>query len=116
VTPALVGVEEYEIANQVGVSHHWWVIDGHLETFATPRRYVWPSELDLMARLAGLSLREREEDWDCRRFAGSPATVGAISLWARNRLKLHCGHVSMPPNLAASNSRMVQCRRATWNA
>ena len=69
-TPTLVGVEEYEIANQVGVSHHWWVIDGHLETFATPRRYVWPSELDLMARLAGLSLRERRRRTGT--VAGSP--------------------------------------------
>jgi hypothetical protein len=85
VTPTLVGVEEYEIANQVGVSHHWWVIDGHLETFATPRRYVWPSELDLMARLAGLSLREREEDWDCRRFAGSPVRPRQPELYLYRR-------------------------------
>jgi hypothetical protein len=33
-------------------------------------RYCWPSELDLMARLAGLRLRERYQDWDRGRFTG----------------------------------------------
>src|SRR6266545_4713583 len=36
-------------------------------------RYSWPSELDLMARLAGLRLRERYADWDRRPF-GSTST------------------------------------------
>ena len=31
-------------------SHHYWVVDGQLEIFSAPYRYVWPSELDLMAR------------------------------------------------------------------
>lgn len=33
-------------------------------------RSCWPSELDLMARLAGLRLRERYRDWDRRPFTG----------------------------------------------
>jgi SAM-dependent methyltransferase len=63
VTPTHLGFEEYDVATQIAVSHHYWVADGQLETYSTPHRYVWPSELDLMARLAGLSLRERWSDW-----------------------------------------------------
>jgi SAM-dependent methyltransferase len=33
-------------------------------------RYCWPSELDLMARLAGLRLRERHQDWQRTPFTG----------------------------------------------
>ena len=40
------------MASQIARSHHYWVVDGRLETFSAPFRYVWPSELDLMARLA----------------------------------------------------------------
>ncbi len=57
VTPAHLGFEEYDFATQIAYSHHYWTVDGQVETFSAPYRYVWPSELDLMARLAGLSLR-----------------------------------------------------------
>lgn len=36
-----------------------------------PMRYAWPSEIDLMARLAGLSLRDRWGGWDRRPFDAS---------------------------------------------
>lgn len=36
-----------------------------------PMRYAWPSEMDLMARLAGLSLRDRWGGWDRRPFDAS---------------------------------------------
>ena len=51
-TQTHLGFEEYDVATQIAFSHHYWVIDGQLETFSSPHRYVWPSELDLMARLA----------------------------------------------------------------
>ena len=57
VTPEHLGFEEYDAATQIAFSHHYWVVDGQLETFSTPFCLVWPSELDLMARLAGMSLR-----------------------------------------------------------
>jgi SAM-dependent methyltransferase len=63
VTPTHLGFEEYDVATQIAFSHHYWVVDGQLETLSTPHRYVWPSELDLMARLAGMTLRERWSDW-----------------------------------------------------
>jgi hypothetical protein len=64
VTPGHVGFDEYEPATQTSTSHHFWFVDGAVESFAAPFRYAWPSELDLMARLAGLRLRERWADWD----------------------------------------------------
>jgi hypothetical protein len=81
VKPTHVGFEEYDIANQIAISHHWWLIEGHLETFSTPHRYVWPSELDLMARIAGLSLRERWEDWDRNPFTSD--SQSHISVWEK---------------------------------
>jgi SAM-dependent methyltransferase len=57
VAPDHVGIEEYDLDSQIAVSRHWWAIDGELKTFSSPHRYVWPAELDLMARLAGMILR-----------------------------------------------------------
>jgi SAM-dependent methyltransferase len=81
VTPEHLGFEEYDVATQAAFSHHYWVVDGHLETFSAPFRYVWPSELDLMARLAGMALRERWSDWTREPFTSdSPSHV---SVWEK---------------------------------
>jgi hypothetical protein len=53
------GIDEYDVVNQGLVSHHLESIDGQVERFSVPFRFVWPSELDLMAELAGMRLRER---------------------------------------------------------
>jgi SAM-dependent methyltransferase len=78
-TPAHVGYEEYDAAAQIAVSHHHWVIDGELRSFSSPHRYVWPSELDLMARMAGLTLRERWSGWRREPFTGDSRSH--ISVW-----------------------------------
>ncbi len=80
-TPTHVAFEEYDVATQIAFSHHYWVIDGQLETFSSPHRYVWPSELDLMARLAGLTLRERWNDWSRAPFTGDSRQH--ISVWEK---------------------------------
>lgn len=49
-----VGIDEYDVANQGLISHHYTN-----RRDSAPFRYVWPAELDLMARIAGLTLRER---------------------------------------------------------
>jgi SAM-dependent methyltransferase len=48
--------------------------EGTVRTLPIRLRYVWPSELDLMARLAGLLLRERYEDFECRPFTAASAS------------------------------------------
>jgi len=62
-TATHVGIEEYDTATQIAYSHHYFLDDGQMEFSSAPYRYVWPSELDLMARLAGMSLRERWSTW-----------------------------------------------------
>jgi SAM-dependent methyltransferase len=81
VTPAHLGFDEYDIASQCLVSHHYWVIDGQLEIFSSPFRYVWPSELDLMARLAGMTLRERWGGWKREPFTSDSTTH--VSVWEK---------------------------------
>jgi SAM-dependent methyltransferase len=82
VTPTHLGFDEFvDFVGQISVSHHYWVVDGELETFSAPFRYVWPAELDLMARLAGMTLRERWSDWNREPFTGeSPSHV---SVWEK---------------------------------
>lgn len=80
-SPTRLGFDELDIATQAGVSHHHWIADGRRETFSMPYRYVWPSELDLMARLAGLSLRERWGDWQRAPFTSK--STRHISVWEK---------------------------------
>jgi Methyltransferase domain len=81
VTPTHLGFEEYDVATQRSVSHHYWVVDGRLERFSAPFRYVWPSELDLMARLAGMALRERWSDWTRAPFTSDSRMH--VSVWEK---------------------------------
>ena len=81
-TPAHLGFEQYDTAAQIAVSHHYWLTDGQLETFSTPHRYLWPSELDLMAKIAGMTLRERYSGWDREPFTSDSTTH--ISVWQKN--------------------------------
>jgi SAM-dependent methyltransferase len=81
VTPQHLGFEEYDFATQIAFSHHYWVVDGQLETFSAPFRYVWPSELDLMARLAGMALRERWSGWNREPFTSDSRSH--VSVWEK---------------------------------
>jgi SAM-dependent methyltransferase len=80
-TPDHLGYEDYDIASQIAVSYHYWTVEGQLKTFSSPHRYVWPAELDLMARLAGLTLRERWSDWNRAVFTGE--STMHISVWEK---------------------------------
>jgi SAM-dependent methyltransferase len=62
--PDHVGIETFDdLVGQIAWSHHWMAVDGRLVRHSAPYRYVWPSELDLMAKLAEFRLRERWADW-----------------------------------------------------
>ena len=77
--PAHVGIETLDdVAGQIASSHHWMQVEGRLVTYSAPYRYVWPSELDLMARLAGFRLAHRWAGWDRSTFtadSGSHVSV-----------------------------------------
>ena len=51
--------------------------------YPVPLRYAWPSELDLMARLAGLELRERWGGWDRSPFTA--LSSGHVSVYGRGQ-------------------------------
>jgi SAM-dependent methyltransferase len=76
-----LGFDEYDVANQGLVSHHYAVVDGRLEVVSMPFRYVWPSELDLMARLAGMTLRERWSGWKREPFTSDSRKH--VSVWEK---------------------------------
>ena len=81
VSPEHLGFDEIDVVKQSLVSHHYWVEDGAVEVFSPPFRYVWPSELDLMARLAGMTLRERWGDWKRAPFTGESRKH--VSVWEK---------------------------------
>ena len=81
VTPTRLGFDEYDIARQGLVSHHYRTVDGRLDVHAVPFRYVWPAELDLMARLAGLSLRGRWSGWQREPFTSESRQH--VSVWEK---------------------------------
>ncbi len=76
------GIDEYEVATQGLISHHFQRrSDGTIEKSSGPFRYVWPSELDLMAQLAGLRLRERWAGWKREPFTGE--STNHVSVWEK---------------------------------
>jgi hypothetical protein len=74
-----VGIETFDdLVGQVAWSHHWTQVEGRLLRHSAPYRYVWPSELDLMARLAGLRRRDRWGGWDRSSFGSDSTSQVAV--------------------------------------
>jgi SAM-dependent methyltransferase len=73
-----LGFDEYDVANQGLISNHYTKRDGKFEKSSGPFRYVWPSELDLMARLAGMTLRERWSGWKGEPFTSESTKLVAV--------------------------------------
>jgi SAM-dependent methyltransferase len=84
VSPTRLGFDEYDVQSQGLVSHHYSIRDGGLEVISVPFRYVWPSELDLMARLAGMTLRERWSGWTREPFTSE--STAHVSVWEKAQL------------------------------
>jgi SAM-dependent methyltransferase len=79
VSATRLGFDEYDVVSQGLISHHYSVVDGKLEVFSAPFRYVWPSELDLMGRLAGMRLRDRWAGWQREPFTSD--STKHVSVW-----------------------------------
>lgn len=81
-TPTHIGLDEYDVATQRLTSHHVeTAADGSVTRSSIPFRYVWPAELDLMAKLAGMRLVDRWEDWSRRPFTSESGAH--VSVWQR---------------------------------
>jgi len=76
------GVDEYDVVTQRLDSRHYSLNgDGTGGLFVTPQRYVWPAELDLMARIAGMTLHERWADWNRSPFTAE--STSHVSVWVK---------------------------------
>ena len=75
------GIDEYDVANQGLTSHHFELVDGRFERQSIPFRYTWPAELDLMAQLGGMRLRERWSGWKREPFTSESRKH--VSVWEK---------------------------------
>jgi SAM-dependent methyltransferase len=66
--PGGIGFDVYDVVTQRFSSQHYVFTEGRVESYPVEFRYVWPSELDLMARLAGMRLRHRWTGWQREPF------------------------------------------------
>jgi SAM-dependent methyltransferase len=76
-----VGIDEYDLATQRSWSHHFTLVDGKYERLSMPFRSTWPSELDLMAQLAGMTLRDRWSGWKREPFTSESRKH--VSVWEK---------------------------------
>jgi hypothetical protein len=81
VTPTHLGIDEYDVVSQGLVSHHYFVAGDEAEVHSMPFRYVWPAELDLMAQIAGMRLRDRFGGW--RREPFTAESTSHVSVWQK---------------------------------
>lgn len=85
VSPTRWAFNLYDVATQAMSSNYVEVVDGRGEYRSIPFRYVWPAELDLMARLAGLELRHRWDGWAREPFTSESRQH--VSVWQQPREK-----------------------------
>jgi len=76
-----LGIDEYDVLNQGLVSHHVQAVGGRTERSSGPFRYVWPAELDLMARIAGMDLTDRWAGWERAPFTSESRSH--VSVWRK---------------------------------
>jgi SAM-dependent methyltransferase len=80
VSPEHVGLDTVDLAAQRLTSHHFTrEPDGRYRRGDSRHRYAWPAEMDLMARLAGMTLTERWADWDRSPYTSESAKH--VSVW-----------------------------------
>jgi len=75
------GFDEYDVANQGLISHHLELIGDKVERVSMPFRYAFPAEYDLMAQLAGMTLRERWGGWKREPFTSE--SDKHVSVWEK---------------------------------
>ena len=82
VSPGHLGFDTYDLVTQQAISHHYTRVgEDHYRYSPHNFRFVWPSELDLMARLAGMSLEARYGGWDRSPFTSD--SLSHVSVWRK---------------------------------
>lgn len=82
-TEERIGVDELDVVTQAATSHHFVRRhDGRFDRWSMPWRYVWPSELDLMARIAGMTLEYRWSSFERDPFTAT--SESHVSVWRRS--------------------------------
>jgi SAM-dependent methyltransferase len=95
-----VGIETFDdTVEQIAWSHHWMEADERVVRHSAPYRYVWPSELDLMARIAGLRRKARWAEWTKDPF--TPDSTSQVAVYQQD---------SAPPRRPASSSDVIALR------
>ena len=94
--PGYLLVDTYDVLRQHVISHHVHfgpeISDGREARLGrTPHRYIWPSELDLMARLAGFELESRWADWDRSEFTAESRSHVSVYRLAEHAAVLQPG-------------------------
>jgi SAM-dependent methyltransferase len=79
--PEGISFDVYDVVTQRFSSQHYVFAEGRVETYPVEFRYAWPSELDLMARLAGLTLQDRWAGW--RREPFTSLSRAHVSVYQR---------------------------------
>ncbi|MBO0884018.1 MAG: class I SAM-dependent methyltransferase [Mycobacterium sp.] len=83
VTDTHLIIDSYDLVTQRLFSHHYTLQNGTVTKGGggTPHRYVWPSEMDVMAKMAGLKLENRYADWNKSVFTGE--SKSSVSVWRK---------------------------------
>jgi SAM-dependent methyltransferase len=81
VSPTKWAYDLYDVTTQAMSSNYVEVVDGRGSFWSVPFRYVWPAELDLMARMAGLTLRDRWDGWTRAPFTAESRQH--VSVWEK---------------------------------
>ncbi len=81
VSPTRLAFDIYDTATQAMSSNYVTIDGGRGEYRSIPFRYVWPAELDLMAQLAGMRLRDRWEGWTRQPFTSESRQH--VSVWQK---------------------------------
>lgn len=82
VTEDYLGIDDFIDRTHLQISrsrHFWRQPDGMFREFTAPFRYAWPAELDLMARIAEMTLDQRWAGWDRSPFTGE--SESHVSVW-----------------------------------
>lgn len=74
-------VARYDPVTQLLEESHVSLTSGGVRLYPIVTRHIWPAEMDLMARIAGLRLKQRWGGWDRRPYTGSSRNV--VSVYGR---------------------------------